>query len=145
MYHLITKTYDNLKAAHRQWRHSGHCSFVHGENWRLDITLRAEELDHQNFVYDFGALRPLRQKIDECFDHTLLLDADDPERAFFENMHAKKLADVRFLPSSGAEGIAQWVFELVDEYISNDTAGRVRCVKVVVYEDMRNSATYAID
>lgn len=145
MYHLITKTYDNLKAAHRQWKHSGHCSFVHGENWRLDITLRAEKLDHQNFVYDFGALRPLRQKIDECFDHTLLLDADDPERAFFEDMHAKKLADVRFLPSSGAEGIAQWVFELVDEYISADTCGRVRCVKVVVYEDMRNSATYAID
>jgi 6-pyruvoyltetrahydropterin/6-carboxytetrahydropterin synthase len=145
MYHLITKTYDNLKAAHRQWRHKGHCSFVHGENWQLDITLRATELDELNFVYDFGGLRPLRAKLEELFDHTLLIDADDPERAFFEEMHDRKLADVRFLPSSGAEGIAQYVFELVDKYIRKDTNERVRCVKVVVYEDSRNSATYAID
>lgn len=145
MYHTITKTYDNLKAAHRQWRHCGHCAFVHGENWRVDITFRAKELDHQNFVYDFGALRPLRAQLENCFDHTLLIDADDPERAFFEEMHKRKLADVRFLPSAGAEGLAQWVFELADSYIREASSERVRCVKVVVFEDLRNSSTYEID
>lgn len=142
MYHTITKSYDNLKAAHRQWRHHGRCAFVHGENWRVDVTFRAKELDHQNFVYDFGALRPFRAQLEYYFDHTLFIDQDDPHRAFFEEMHEKKLADVRFIPSAGAEGLAQFIFEMADKFIREETAGRVFCTKIVVYEDSRNSATY---
>lgn len=142
MYYTITKTYDNLKAAHRQWRHSGHCSFVHGENWRLDITFQTRELDYQNFVYDFGALRPLREQLEDIFDHTLLIDIDDPARKFFEEMHNQKLANVRFLPSSGAEGIARYVFDIADKFIREVTQNRVQCAKVSVFEDSRNNATY---
>lgn len=144
MLYTITKTYDNLKAAHRQWRHKGHCRFVHGENWRLDITFGSDLLDDQQFVYDFGGLRPLRDKLEKIFDHTLLIDIDDPERAFFEDMHQKGLADVRFIPSAGAEGLSKWIFELADDYIKDVTKGRVRCVTVVVYEDSKNSARYGI-
>jgi 6-pyruvoyl-tetrahydropterin synthase len=142
MYHTITKSYDNLKAAHRQWRHCGHCAFAHGENWRIDISFRAKELDHQHFVYDFGALRPLKAQLEYYFDHTLLIDEDDPERAFFEDMHARKLADVRIVPSCGAEGLAEFVFGLADKFIREETGGRVFCSKVVVYEDSKNSAAY---
>jgi 6-pyruvoyl-tetrahydropterin synthase len=142
MIHTITKTYDNLKAAHRQWRHKGHCSFVHGENWRIDITLGAESLDDQNFVYDFGALRPLRARLEYYFDHTVLIDNDDPQRAYFEEMHEKKLADIRFVPSAGAEGLAKFIFELADSYIRENTQERVFCTKVDVYEDSRNKASY---
>jgi 6-pyruvoyltetrahydropterin/6-carboxytetrahydropterin synthase len=142
MYYTLTKTYDNLKAAHRQWRHAGHCSFVHGENWTLDITFQTKELDYQNFVYDFGALRPLRSQLESIFDHTLLIDADDPARSFFEEMHERKLADVRFLPSSGAEGLAKYVFDIADQFIREATTQRVHCLKVSVYEDSRNQATY---
>lgn len=145
MIYTITKTYDNLKAAHRQWRHKGHCHFVHGENWRLDITFGADQLDDQQFVYDFGGLRPLRAKFEHIFDHTLLIDEDDPERTFFEDMHVKGLADVRFIPSAGAEGLSKWIFEIADTYIREATQNRVRCVSVVVFEDSKNSARYAAE
>lgn len=142
MYYTITKTYDQLKAAHRQWRHKGHCHFVHGENWRVDITFGAEVLDEQKFVFDFGGLRPLRAKLEHLFDHTLLIDVDDPEKEFFEDMHRRNLADVRFIPSAGAEGLAQYLFEMADEYIREATEGRVHCAGVVVFEDSRNSARF---
>lgn len=142
MSHTITKTYKNLKAAHRQWRHAGRCAYVHGENWRIDISFTANELDEQYFVFDFGALRPLRQQIEDLFDHTLLIDSDDPQRPFFEEMHAKGLADVRFVRSAGAEGISEMVFNMANNFILEATNQRVWCSKVTVYEDSKNCATY---
>lgn len=142
MSHTITKTYENLKAAHRQWRHKGRCAYVHGENWRLDISFTADELDEQYFVFDFGALRPLRKQLEDLFDHTLIVDIDDPQRPFFEEMHAKGLADVRFVPSAGAEGIAEYVFNMANEFIREATNSRVHCSKVAVFEDSKNCAFY---
>lgn len=141
MSQTITKTYENLKAAHRQWRHPGHCHFVHGENWTLHLTFKAERLDEQNFVVDFGGLRPLRDKLEHLFDHTLLIDQDDPQRTVFEEMHKQQLADVRFLPSASAEGLCRYVFELADQFVRELTSNRVWVEQVVVEEDAKNTAT----
>jgi len=47
-----------------------------GESWQVDLKLDGE-LDHQGMVLDFGAVkRPLKQLIDERFDHRLLVPAD---------------------------------------------------------------------
>lgn len=136
-----TKTYSNLKAAHRQHRHAGHCSFCHGENWTFHITFAAKELDEIGFVVDFGGLKGLTIKMDKMFDHVLLIDADDPERKYFENMHERGLADVRFVPSASAEGLCQLVFDLADRYVKELTNNRAWVDQVVTEEDSKNIAT----
>ena len=141
MTQTVTKTYDNLKAAHRQWRHKGHCRFVHGENWTFHITFACNKLDELGFVVDFGKLRGLKERLDKQFDHVLLIDIDDPERKFFEDMHEKGLTDIRFVDSASAEGLCKLVFGMADEFIQAATDGTVWVCKVIAEEDKKNTAT----
>ncbi len=49
-----------------------------GESWQVDLELDGK-LDRQGMILDFGAVkRPLKQLIDERFDHRLLVPADYP-------------------------------------------------------------------
>lgn len=141
MTQTVTKTYDNLKAAHRQWRHEGHCHFVHGENWTFHITFSCGELDELGFVVDFGKLKGLKAIIDKQFDHVLLIDEDDPEVEFFKDMHKKGLTDLRLVPSASAEGLCRYVFDTANNFIGNETNGRVWVCEVVAEEDKKNTAT----
>lgn len=136
----ITKTYSNLKAAHRQWRHTGHCSKVHGENWTIELAIAAETLDSRGFVVDFSELRDVQTFLEENFDHTLLLDKDDPARHEFEEMDRRGLMKIVWLYSASAEGIANFVLENVSPMIAQKTKGRAALAQVRVYEDDKNSA-----
>lgn len=50
----------------------------HGHNYRLVVYLRSEELDPSQMVTDFGHLKWLKEFIDDCFDHKLIVGIDDP-------------------------------------------------------------------
>lgn len=50
----------------------------HGHNYRLVVYLRSEELDSSQMVTDFGHLKWLKEFIDDCFDHKLIVGTDDP-------------------------------------------------------------------
>lgn len=141
MMQTVTKTYSNLKAAHRQWRHAGHCHYVHGENWTFHITFAATDLDDRGFIVDFGELKGLNELMDKYFDHVLLIDQDDPELEFFETMHVKELTDLRIVPSASAEGLCKYVFGMADHYINKLTNGRVWVEQVITEEDSKNTAT----
>lgn len=137
----ITKTYSNLKAAHRQWRHPGHCHFAHGENWTLHISFGCKQLDEQNFVIDYGALRPLRAELEALFDHTLLVDWDDPDLDTFKMLHNRGLIDLRVVESASAEGLCHTVMKLAEKVVGELTDGRVFVTRVIVEEDSKNTAT----
>lgn len=145
----VRKRYSNLKAAHRQWRHPGHCAFVHGENWSFEIEFSSRALDAQNFVVDFGRLRPVSLWLDHMFDHTLLIDSDDPAVEAFKALEQAKLADVRFVQSASAEGLAQLVASGVQSMLDRgdlETYGRAVWVsEVVCEEDSKNSAVHTIN
>ena len=141
----ITKRYENLKAAHRQWRHPGHCKMVHGENWAFEVTFQSDTPDSCGFVVDFGRLRALRDALEKMFDHTLLIDEDDPELMRFSLLSVDRLCDLRVVKSCSAEGLAELVYNLATQTIERDEDMRTRgvtVVKVVCFEDNKNSATY---
>ena len=50
----------------------------HGHNYRLVVYLTSEELDQSQMVTDFGHLKWLKEFIEDCFDHKLILGTDDP-------------------------------------------------------------------
>lgn len=143
--YTITKSYNNLKAAHAQWRHEGHCKRAHGENWTIHITFTTLELDDKNFIVDFGGLRGLRDQLEHYFDHTLLLDEDDPQKTLFDALSEAGRAKIHYLPSASAEGLSKFVFGLSNDYILNFTNGRVWVQEVTVEEDCKNTATYRVD
>ena len=55
----------------------------HGHNYKLIVYLKSEELDHSQMVTDFGHLKWLKEFIDDCFDHKLIVGSDDPAFELF--------------------------------------------------------------
>lgn len=140
----VTKSYRNLPAAHRQPNHDGHCSMIHGHNWGFDITFTCEKLDENGFVVDVGKLGQVRAYLESFFDHTLLLNRNDPFiDDFVRNIGNREFAEIRIVPNCGMEGLAEFVFNWTYEWARNLCRGRgLIVVRVTCWEDSKNSATY---
>ena len=106
-----TKTFHFLPCAHRQWRDEGHCRFVHGYDRSVHLVFECSELDDKMWVMDFGGLKPIKAWLEDLFDHTLLINEDDPELEFFQEMEKRDLCRLRVMPNVGMEGSAKYVFE----------------------------------
>lgn len=135
-----TKYFTNLPCAHRLHSHSGHCKYVHGYSRSFKFYFEAHELDAHNFVVDFSSLGELKRWLEDMYDHTLLICADDPELDFFKQMDERGLCKLRVVPSVTMEGTAELVFAYADELIRRMTEGRAYLAKVEVHENDKNSA-----
>lgn len=161
--HTCSKIYPDLPFAHRQHNHKGHCALIHGHNFDLEFTFAADRLDANMFVVDFGELKFLRAWLEDKFDHTLLLNEDDPylpllrqklERPDVElgavdvhNLPFIAFAKIVTVPNCGAEGLAQWLHTEVNKLLKDcgrpDWVERgVRVHRVLVREDSKNYATF---
>lgn len=138
-----TKTFHNLPCNHRQWRHEGHCKFLHGYSRSYTFVFGCRELSDTHFVVDFGALKPLKAWLEEWFDHTTLINADDPELPLFRKLHERGIIDLRVLPNVSMEASARFVFDHADAFVRELTGGRAWCVSVEARENDKNSAVYA--
>lgn len=156
-----SKLFGPFAAAHRQHRHDGHCALIHGHNWSIELTFTSDSLDENQFVVDFGKLKWLRAYLEDLFDHTLLINADDPAlgylRTVLDNSAQREgfctLAKIIEVPSCGAEGLGEYLLNQVNVrlthpgFVSPEAAEDYsqRCVRVVsvtVFEDEKNKATY---
>jgi 6-pyruvoyltetrahydropterin/6-carboxytetrahydropterin synthase len=142
MKYQSTKTYRDLgPVAYRQWRADSHCNLIHGYSLSFKFTFEAIDLDARNWVVDFGSLRPLKQMLEDSFDHTLLVAEDDPQLAWFKEAEAIGIARLVVMPALGCEAIADMVFEVTDQWLKDAGYGdRVTVVKVEVFEHGANSA-----
>ena len=57
-------------------------------------------------------------------------------------MHVDSVIQLRVLPATGCERFAEYLYVLINGFLKKETDGRVRAVKVKVYEHERNSASY---
>ena len=135
------KIYTDIPFAHRQHLHDGHCSLLHGHNWTLEITFACEELDENGFVVDFGKLGYIRSWIDKNLDHACVFNKDDQEKDILIKS-APQVFKSYVVDNCSCEGMAQHLYEVLNSLVERETGGRVRVVKVKVWEDSRNSATY---
>lgn len=150
-----TKRFADIPFAHRQHTHPGHCRFIHGHNWAFEFTFVAREVDACGFVLDFGGpeMKGIKMWINDMFDHKLLLNELDPMRRYLlatlnEFKHSEhpdktqQLADITVVPDASSEGLAKFLFKHVNDVVYQGTRGRVSVLRVRVYEDEKNSATF---
>jgi 6-pyruvoyltetrahydropterin/6-carboxytetrahydropterin synthase len=121
-----TKRYDNLPFSHRQHSHEGHCRHIHGHNWSFEFEFAALERDECGFVVDFGGLGELKQWLIETFDHTYLLNEDDPLADAMDAVNKATGRGVTFVKDCSAEGIAQLAWDNAERIVRKLTAGRVK-------------------
>jgi len=147
-----TKLFDGFSTVFRQWQAEGtHCRFLHGYAIEFKVTFEGE-LDHRNWVWDFGGMKRANTKIDGMsakewmdymFDHTVVLAKDDPEKIFFENLDAKGVIQLRIMDGPvGAERFAEFIYNKLNKFVQEETDGRVRVAQVEFFENRKNTAIY---
>lgn len=144
--YLSTKKYGHeigLSAVFRQWKADSHCHFLHGYSLAIKFTFEADDLDHRNWVVDFGGLKELKTKLENLFDHKTLISEDDPHLSFFIEGAKLGVLDLIVVPKIGCEAFAEIAYELANEVLlSQASIERVKCIEVEVAEHGANSAIY---
>ena len=148
-----TKIFDGFSTVFRQWQAKDtHCKFLHGYAIEFKVTFEGE-LDHRNWVLDFGGMKRSKTQIDGMsakawmeymFDHTVVIAEDDPEIEIFKDMHMKGIIQLRPMEGPvGAERFAEYIFNKLNDFVYEETEGRVSVTKVEFFENKKNTAIYA--
>jgi 6-pyruvoyltetrahydropterin/6-carboxytetrahydropterin synthase len=153
--YISAKKFTNFSVALRQWKaqHS-HCQLLHGYAFEIKVWFASNEpdvdkqLDDMNWIVDYGGFKPapqgngLREWMDLMFDHTTLIEKDDPYKDIFEQLSTMGICKVHFLDKMGAESVAKLVFDKFNDVLSKTDAGRCKVIKVECFENPTNSSIY---
>ena len=151
-----TKLFDGYSACFRQWKAEGtHCKYLHGYAVSFRVWFEGE-LDHRNWVFDFGGMKRAKTKMyyskmhgmspknyfAYLLDHTTIVAQDDPYLEHFKQMDKDGIIQLRIIDSVGCERFAEYLYKTINEFLLIETDGRVKAIKVEVYEHEKNSASY---
>ncbi len=108
--YISTKLFENYSVALRQWRAShSHCELLHGYALKFKVwfasnePLEENQLDDMNWIVDYGGFKDapkgngLKSWMNYMWDHTLLIEKDDPYLDFFESAAMEDSLN-RFVP-----------------------------------------------
>ena len=148
-----TKIFDGFSTVFRQWQAKDtHCRFLHGYAIEFKVTFEGE-LDHRNWVWDFGGMKRSKTQIDGMsakawmdymFDHTTVIAQDDPHLSVFREMDKQGVIQLREMEGPvGAERFAEFIFHKLNDFVYEETEGRVNVAKVEFFENKKNTAIYA--
>jgi len=137
-----TKLFREFPNAYRNPNSKSDCYLLHGYCRDFYFVFGADNLDKQGFVFDYGALDIIKHWLEEKFDHTVLLQADDPYLYKFKELEKLGLMKVTVLPLVSCEGIAEYVGVFVNEWLETETDNRVRVVSCECRENGKNSAVW---
>jgi 6-pyruvoyltetrahydropterin/6-carboxytetrahydropterin synthase len=147
-----TKEYvDAFPVAYRQWRADDKpgnvpgCNKIHGYAFSMKFFFGTNSLDRRNWCADYGSLRPLKDFLQDQFDHTLLVSSDDPEIDWYREANKRGIAKVVELPNLGCECLADMLYKYVNGVFIPDNWGtgeaeRIWCYRVEVRETHANMA-----
>ena len=92
---------------------------------------------------DFGGLKPLKQMLEDTFDHKVVVSEDDPHLDYFKQGQALGVMEVVVVPAGGCEKFAELVYECTEQWLKDaGFAPRCRLVSVEVFEHGANSAIF---
>ena len=121
MYEVMIE--EEFSAAHALRGYRGKCENLHGHNWKVEVYVRGEQLDHVGMLVDFKELKAATRRVMQYLDH--------------QNLNELRPFAVELNPSS--EHLAGFILSEVGEAINND---RVKVYKVRVWETPSTCATY---
>jgi 6-pyruvoyltetrahydropterin/6-carboxytetrahydropterin synthase len=113
----IAKTFE-VEYGHRLSKHPEKCRFPHGHSLRIEVVARGRELDDNDMVCDYKALKMLVVDLIDRLDHAMALNSEDPE------LDGLKAIGERVLLFDGedptTEVLVRWLFEEIAARIAAD-------------------------
>ena len=120
MFHIFITSH--FSAGHHLRDYPGNCERPHGHNWKVTVTVQANELDNLGMGVDFRTLKEAVNKVLDTLDHH-----DLNEHADFQSVN----------PSS--ENIATYIFNNLQKNLTDD---RYAIHSVTVCETDNSGVTY---
>lgn len=138
------KRFSGFPCTHRQPTHDGHCKWVHGYSRWFEFEFWSPEADPATmFVQDFGKLKWLKDQLTDWFDHTMLVNADDPELERFKQMEKDGLAKLTVLPNVGMEACSLFLWSFVEARLRQQ-GSPTRLIRCTVGENEKNSGQWVV-
>jgi len=137
-----TKILELGSCAFRQPKAESHCKFLHGYRLTAKFWFGANRLDDNNWVVDFGGFDHLKKLLKDQFDHTTVIDKNDPYIDSFKGLADAGVLDLRVMDGVGIEKFAEYCFKVSNSFIKEQSEGRCWVDNVEVFEHENNSAIY---
>ena len=133
------KEFNGYSTAFRQHKADSHCRFIHGYALRFKVWFDGE-LDHRNWVVDFGSLKQIKRSLENDFDHKTCIAGDDFQINIFKKLEEDGIIQLRIFENGvGIEKFPEYVFNKVNTFIRNQTNERCWVVKCEIWEHNANS------
>ena len=141
--YVSTKVIPLGSCAFRQPLAKSHCRFIHGYRLQAKFWFTCSSLDSNNWVVDFGALKELKNILEETFDHKTVVSGTDPDLDMFKELDKRDMIELVIMADGvGIEKFANFCFNIANDYLNVSTYGRCWVQKVEVWEHEGNSAIY---
>ena len=139
---IITATrYHDFSTGHRVYGHESKCAHLHGHNYRIHLTVEANELDSVGRVMDFSAIKEhLCYWLEEEWDHKFLVWEQDPFAETLKELDPTGTVVVHFNPT--AENMGQYLIDVIGPKQLAGTG--VRLVHVNIEETRKCNVTVKI-
>jgi len=112
----IAKTFE-VEYGHRLSKHPEKCRFPHGHSLRIEVVARGRELNDQDMVCDYKALKMLVADVVERLDHAMALNSADPQLEGLAAIGDRVLLFDDCDPTT--EVLARWIFEQMGERLAS--------------------------
>jgi 6-pyruvoyltetrahydropterin/6-carboxytetrahydropterin synthase len=113
--------HDHFSSAHQLKGYRGKCEDVHGHNWKVELEVEGETLDHIGMLVDFRMMKDILKNVIDELDHRMLNEIEP-----FNKIN----------PSS--ELLAQHIFQKV----RNALGAGVKVYSISVWESENSRAVY---
>ncbi len=104
-----------VENGHLLTKHRERCRFPHGHTRRIEVVLEADELDENDMVVDFKALKLAIEEFLDRFDHAMCINVSDPLYPALAQLYSGP--DGRLIPYDGedptSEVMARGIFEFI--------------------------------
>lgn len=133
------KVESSFNSAHFLAGYKGKCSNIHGHRWKVEVELKAEELESigqsRGMVTDFSAIKSDLTEILEQYDHSFIIEEGSMRKETLQCLieDGFKIAIVKFRTT--AENFAYFFYHSIKEKGYN-------VKRVIVHETSKNCATY---
>ena len=133
----ITATrYHDFSTGHRVFGHESKCSHLHGHNYRIYLTVEAEQLDTVGRVMDFSVIKDkFVVWLEINWDHKFLIWEKDPFAPTLKELDPQGTVVVGFNPT--AENMGQYLINVIGPQQLAGT--NVKLVKVDIEETRKCS------
>ncbi|NQU38436.1 MAG: 6-carboxytetrahydropterin synthase [Lentisphaerae bacterium] len=139
-----------VESGHMLSKHPANCKFPHGHSRRVEMVLEADELDCNDMVCDYFAVKNALVTFLDSFDHAMCMNSDDAMYPVFKEAYGERIIEFKGEDPT-TEAMARMIFDrvkaLLADYATRSEgeyviAPSVRLVRIRLWETASSWAEY---